>query len=618
MHVFCRWKNLINIHTQMCTRSNIVRFTLRLLLVLMVISASAKVNSVLKVVPTDTAMVIRVEDLKGFNREVSNLIAEMDPTTDPKQEILGEILADTFDAGFESLAELEEIGLNLSQDFAIFIDQNSQGSEPLISAAIHIADQDMFQQMLDQEQGGTEEITHNGVTYRKATGEDETACFVFLDDVMVYSANQQICEKVINTYQKQNRSFLKSTDFADLKLDLTSGVNDVVAYIAVQQLVQDNQQLLSEAMDQWGHESGQEAAFELFWSWMQQIKSISLTLQYQDGEVLLTPFIQMAEDSEIAKFLQPIRGKARNFPLLQYVPQNSSLVVGGNINSDQIAELTQYWMNMAMQMVKQSGATKLPENAESLGKEVVTLMAAFYATVDPQFANSFDITSSMFPDSSQIFQVKDQKKLIKLLDDGYIESMYGSGSIIYKAMGLAPEGKVVAGPTEVYEGVEIKSHLLPNVTTLPDNPGGQQLEMVLPDELHVYHAIAEDLLIISTAETPRAIKSIVDTTLGLDNGFDQNAGYTRMMEVLDADGYGAVAISPMTIVNQVLNLVAQSDPNVGMVGVMLANIPQTYSLMIGAAPKNDGLELRVFISLMELKQLYSMTAAFLGQMEGGL
>ena len=87
---------------------------------------------------------------------------------------------------------------------------------------------------------------------------------------------------------------------------------------------------------------------------------------------------------------------------------------------------------------------------------------------------------------------------------------------------------------------------------------------------------------------------------------------------LDADGYGAVAISPMTIVNQVLNLAAQSDPNVGIVGAMLASIPQTYSLMIGAAPKNDGLELRVFISLMELKQLYSMTAAFLGQMEGGL
>ena len=91
-----------------------------------------------------------------------------------------------------------------------------------------------------------------------------------------------------------------------------------------------------------------------------------------------------------------------------------------------------------------------------------------------------------------------------------------------------------------------------------------------------------------------------------------------MMEVLDTEGYGAVAISPMTIVNQVLNLVAQSNPNAGMVGAMLASIPQTYSLMIGAAPKNDGLELRVFISLIELKQLYSMIDAFLGQMEGGL
>ncbi|MDP7280268.1 MAG: hypothetical protein QGG39_10350, partial [Candidatus Poribacteria bacterium] len=76
----------------MSTRSNIVRSTLRLLLVLMAISASAKINSVLEVVPADTAMVIRIGDLKGFNQEVSSLIAEMDPTTDPNQEVLGEIL----------------------------------------------------------------------------------------------------------------------------------------------------------------------------------------------------------------------------------------------------------------------------------------------------------------------------------------------------------------------------------------------------------------------------------------------------------------------------------------------------------------------------------------------
>ena len=60
-----------------------------------------------------------------------------------------------------------------------------------------------------------------------------------------------------------------------------------------------------------------------------------------------------------------------------------------------------------------------------------------------------------------------------------------------------------------------------------------------------------------------------------------------------------MVLSPMRLVNQVLAVLAQSDPNIGMIAGMFAGVPETYSLAIGAAPKKNALEMRFFVSLME-------------------
>ena len=73
----------------------------------------------------------------------------------------------------------------------------------------------------------------------------------------------------------------------------------------------------------------------------------------------------------------------------------------------------------------------------------------------------------------------------------------------------------------------------------------------------------------------------------------------------------------MRLVNQVLAVLAQSDPNIGMIAGMFAGVPETYSLAIGSAPKKNALEMRFFVSLMEqLKGLYTMATA-MGQMGSG-
>jgi len=123
-------------------------------------------------------------------------------------------------------------------------------------------------------------------------------------------------------------------------------------------------------------------------------------------------------------------------------------------------------------------------------------------------------------------------------------------------------------------------------------------------------------LILSTSGSSQAIKNIIDIVLGQDSGFDQSTGYSRMMKVLDTDGYMSMVLSPMRLVNQVLAVLAQSDPNIGMIAGMFAGVPETYSLAIGAAPKKNALEMRFFVSLMELKELYTMATA-MGQMGGG-
>jgi len=191
------------------------------LLVLTTITATAKIDSVLEVVPENAIAVIRAGNLKGFNQEVNKLVAKIDPNTDPKRDVLLDILKDLDkdetdfeqediseeardwlgyakiaspeeregmtksekfqqlspelqaeiekgleklksndepekmeESDFEKLDVLETAwGMDLSQDAAVFLYQNSndEDEDPLFSVAVHLADEQNFQKMLEKE-----------------------------------------------------------------------------------------------------------------------------------------------------------------------------------------------------------------------------------------------------------------------------------------------------------------------------------------------------------------------------------------------------------------------------------------------------------------------------------
>ena len=136
-------------------------------LILLTISASAKIDSVLEVIPSSAVGLVHVGNLKGFNQEVGDLMAQMDPTSDPDTDVLVAILANMFSAGFESLDELEEIGFDFSRGFAIFMHTNESnvGNPVSVSAVVHVENQEDVRQMLSQEEGDLVEQKHRSITY---------------------------------------------------------------------------------------------------------------------------------------------------------------------------------------------------------------------------------------------------------------------------------------------------------------------------------------------------------------------------------------------------------------------------------------------------------------------
>merc|ERR1712138_248030 len=112
------------------------------------------------------------------------------------------------------------------------------------------ANKEDVRQMLSQEEGDLVEKKYRGTTYLTKPDDEEegksadSASFVFLDNVMVFTSIRSVCHQVIETYLREAKSITKSANFSGLQLN--SSVNDVAAYFAIQRLVEDNQTMATE------------------------------------------------------------------------------------------------------------------------------------------------------------------------------------------------------------------------------------------------------------------------------------------------------------------------------------------------------------------------------------
>ena len=604
--------------------SRLTAVTLILLTSIMVLSYSGKEiiaapdvapDSVLNVIPQDTVGVIYIPSLLGLNDEINALLAEMIPAN-PPQELPAKILADTFGAGFETLEELEELGLDMRRNFAVFL---SDVNPLMYSAAVHIKDAESVKQLIEMEAEGSSSVTHNGVTYY-TTGEE--GAFVLMDDVMVYSGSAAVCEKVIDTQKKTMPSIVNTTDFQLLELDTTSGANDLIAYFAMETIVDALRPTLTEKAE--GLKADMKAFAETdpelsvglgqaeglidggIWL-LDQSKTLSLTVQLNGSDLQISPFLKFKGDSEIQTYISQM---PRELTHLKHLPQTAFLNGEMQFQSEMFIGLTKIMMQLLIPSGSNADTAKIEEASEAL----IEAAKGFYAGLGDEFAFSLNFGDSLMPDILYIYDVTNEKQVKAYMEEDFIE--YRG---LMQAMGATQDfagmySDVSAGPAEIYNGVEIKSCILPNINALfAELPPG--MEVAAPEQWNIYYAINGGKMLYAMAGNAQPVKNALDRMAGMGAGFDQGVGYAKLTGALTLKNNMFFALSPITAVKSLVQIFAQADPNVGMFQMFLANIPETYSIGVASKNRDNGVAGELFISIGDFKEIIIMLIS-LQQMEG--
>jgi hypothetical protein len=447
-----------------------------------------------------------------------------------------------------------------------------------------------------------------------------------MDDVMVYSGSVATCEKAIDTRKETMPSIVENADFQSLRLDTTSGVNDLIAYFAMDEIVETLRPTLTEKAEETKAEMKASAetdpelnvglgyAQSLIDSgiWMlDQSKTLSLTVQLNGSDLQISPFLKFKQDSEIQTYIRQMPSELTH---LKYLPQTAFLNGEMQFQKEMLINLTQTMMKLLIPSAPDAGTEGIEKASEALTEALTN----FYAGLGDEFAFSANFSGSMMPDVLYIYNVTDEEQIKAYMEKGLIAQLEASMKLA-EAMGANQEFSdmytdVSAGPPEIYNGVEIKNYVLPNITALfGELPPG--MESVAPEQWNIYYAINGGKMLYAMAGNAQPVKNALDRMAGMGAGFDQGAGYAKLTGALTLKNNMFFALSPITAVKSLAQIFAQVYPDVGMAQMFLANIPETYSIGIASQNRDNGVAGELFISIGDFKDIIIMLIS-LQQMEG--
>ena len=559
-------------------------------------------GSVLHLIPKQTMGLIYCPSLLELDYRINTLVTDLIPT-DEAPEILAEILADSFGAGFESLAELEEIGLDLNEDFAVFM-AAFDPSGP--SALVHLTDPAAMQQVIDAESAGSAPIEYNGVTYWNASGGGGS--FALLDNILVFSRSPEVCESVIDTYKATQPSVAANPSYTPFLTDIVEGDAQVAAHFnlgSVAPLLTASIREESESMRD-GLESDPAAMavapflmsmFDGVINTLEQLESLTATLEVKGTDVQLAPSLKFKHGSDIQQSLEKMTPD--KLAVLEDLP-NLAFVNGAyKMDPKFVADMSTIWLKMF--------STEMPEQQaqlDALTQQINTL----YESIDDVTGFTLNFGDSIIPDYLIIYTVKDKEQAQVYMEDILLEQMRNTMRVMQGVMGNMPQFNIYdgahAGQVLMHNDVEIKSFVFPNFGSafeeMPPETAG-----LFPQEWHWYYAFHKNQLFFAIGSAD-LIKAALDRKSGIVSNFSENPSYQKLAEVFGPDNNLLLALSPMTLVKSLMPIVAQADPNAGammqMFAGMFMNVPETYSIGFSAKVEEEGIGAKLLLTLGDFKQ----------------
>ena len=574
-------------------------------------------GSVLYLIPKQTLGLIYCPSLLELDYRINTLVTDLIPT-DEDPEILAKILANSFGAGFESLAELKEIGLDLNQDFAVF---TTSLNPPRLSAVVHLTDPEAMKQVIAAESEGSAPIEYNGVTYWNATGGDGS--FAILDNILVFSQSDEVCESAIDTYKGTQQSVTANPGYTSFLTDIMEGDAQVAAHFnleSIASLMTASLKRESESMRD-GLESDPAAmAFAPFLASMfdstinviEQLESLSATFEIKGADVQLAPSLKFKNDSEIRQSLEDMIPD--ELAVLNDLPNLAVMNGAFQGNQQLLLDMNMLWLKMFA-----AGSPEKQEKLEALTEQMTT----FYKSLGDEWGFTVNFGDSIIPDYLIVYEMKDKQLAETYMNDMFLEQLRNTMQIMRDMMGNMPQLSMYdgahAGPPFMHNDVEIKSFVFPNFgSVFGEMP--PEVAAMLPQEWHWYYAFHEDQLFFAIGGSD-LIKAALDRKSGMGDSLSENPSYQKLTGALGTDNNLLLALSPMTMVKSLMPIVAKADPNAGaamqMFAGMFMNVPETYSIGFSAKVQEGGVGAKLLLTLGDFKQAVQMMMMMqnMGQMQ---
>ena len=579
-------------------------------------------GSVLHLIPERTAGIIYCPSLNELNNRVNMLAIDLMPTAE-NPEVIAKVLANAFGAGFENLAELEEIGLDMNQDFAIFM---TSLNPPDLSATVHLTDPAAMKQVIDAESEGTAPIEYNGVTYWNAAGGGGS--FAIIDNILVFSRTSEVCESVIDTYNKTKPAVTTNPDYSAFLADTSEDTTQLAVHFDLESVAPIVSAALkgeSEAMkDSLESDPAAMAAAPFFESifvgvidLLEQLKSLSATLGVEGTDVKFSPLLRFKSDSEIQNTLKEMA--PNELTLLGELPSPASMNGAFQGKPELMTEMNLFWLKL----LSQNSNLEQTELLASLTKR----MEAFYEALAEEWSFSVNFKDSVLPDYLVVYGLKDEQKARTYMEEALIKQLQDSVKVVQDMMGDAvPNLEMYRdahhGESTRHNGVEIKSYVFPNFSAafgeLPPQAAG-----LMPSEWHWYYAFTDGYLLMTTG-SEELMKMALDNRSGVGTApnFSEEPSYEKLTTTLGLENNLFFAISPMTMVKTLLPIIAQAaDPNsaaaLQMMSGMFMNLPENYSIGFSAKVQDDGIGATLLLTLGDFRQLIQTFAMLqgMGQMQ---
>ena len=579
-------------------------------------------GSVLHLIPEHTVGIIYCPSLNELNNRVNMLAMDLMPTAE-NPEVIARVLANTFGGGFESLSELEEIGLDMDQDFAIFM---TSLKPPDLSATVHLTDPAAMKQVIDAESEGTAPIEYNGVTYWNAAGGGGS--FAIIDNTLVFSRSSEVCESVIDTYNKTKPAITTHPDYQAFLADISAGTSQLAIHFnleSVAPLLSATLEAESESMqDSLESDPAAMAAAPFFESiftgvidTLEQLKSLSATLGVEGTDVKFSPFLRFKNDSEIQNTLKGM--VPDELTLLGELPTPASMNGAFQGKPELMIEMNLFWLKL----FSQNSTLEQTELLASLTQR----LEDFYEALAEEWSFSVNFKDSVVPDYLVIYGLKDEQKAKTYMEEALIQQLQDSMKVVQNMMGDAVPNLDMYrdahhGESTMHNGVEIKSYVFPNFSAafgeLPPEAAG-----LVPSEWHWYYAFTDGYLLM-TIGSEELMKMVLDNRAGVGTALDfsEEPSYEKLATTLGLENNLFFAISPMTMVKSLLPIIANvADPNsaaaLQMMSGMFMNLPENYSIGFSAKVQDDGIGATLLLTLGDFRQLIQTFAMLqgMGQMQ---